>query len=77
MRLASYFRMGITSHLKQSLLRLVEDSTLRNQVGAQAKQLVFERHTWTANARFVVQLALGESSARTFAQMNPVDCDTH
>jgi glycosyltransferase involved in cell wall biosynthesis len=62
--------------LRESLLRLVEDSTLRNQVGAQAKQIVFERHTWSANARFVVQLALGESSLRPFAQMKPVDCDT-
>jgi glycosyltransferase involved in cell wall biosynthesis len=63
--------------LGKTLLRLVENSALRNQVGAQAKQTVFERHTWTANARFVVQLALGEISARTFAQMKQLDCDTH
>jgi glycosyltransferase involved in cell wall biosynthesis len=62
--------------LERALLMLVEDSALRNQVGAQAKQTVFKRHTWAANARFVVQLALGESSPRTFAQMKQLDCDT-
>jgi glycosyltransferase involved in cell wall biosynthesis len=64
------------SSLKNALLRLVEDSVLRNHVGARARQAVFERHTWAANARFVVQLALGECSVRTFAQMKQVDCDT-
>ena len=62
--------------LKKSLLRLVEDSALRIQIGAGAKDTVFERHTWAANARFVVRLARGESSSRTSAQMNPVDCNT-
>jgi glycosyltransferase involved in cell wall biosynthesis len=61
--------------LEQALLTLVEDSTLRNQVGARAKQTVFERHTWATNARFVVQLALGESSARPLAHMKQLDCD--
>jgi glycosyltransferase involved in cell wall biosynthesis len=65
------------SSLKNALLRLVEDSVLRNHVGARARQAVFERHTWAANARFVVHLALGESPVRTFAQMKQVDCDTH
>jgi glycosyltransferase involved in cell wall biosynthesis len=62
--------------LRESLLRLIEDSALRNQIGARAKATVFERHTWAANARFVVRLALGESSFSTFAQMNQVDYDT-
>jgi len=62
--------------LKKALLRLVEDSTLRNQVGARAKRIVFERHTWAANAHFVVHLALGDSSIRTFAQIKQLDCDT-
>jgi glycosyltransferase involved in cell wall biosynthesis len=62
--------------LKRALLRLVDDSALRNQVGTQAKQTVFKRHTWAANARFVVQLGLGESSARPLGQMKQVDCDT-
>jgi glycosyltransferase involved in cell wall biosynthesis len=62
--------------LERALLMLVEDSAIRNQVGAQARQIVFKRHTWAANARFVVQLALGESSPRTFAQMKQLDCDT-
>jgi len=62
--------------LKKALLRLVEDSMLRDQVGARAKKVVFERHTWAANAHFVVRLALGERSARTFAQMKQLDCDT-
>jgi glycosyltransferase involved in cell wall biosynthesis len=62
--------------LKKALLRLVEDPALRDQIGARAKQTVFELHTWAANARLVVQLALGESSARTFAQIKQLDCDT-
>jgi glycosyltransferase involved in cell wall biosynthesis len=63
--------------LEKSLLRLVEDSALRTQVGDRAKQVVFERHTWAANARFVVQLAMGENSASVFAPMKQLDCDTH
>jgi glycosyltransferase involved in cell wall biosynthesis len=63
--------------LEKALLLLVEDSALRNRIGTRAKQTVFERHTWAANARFVVQLACGDSSASTFAQMKHVDCDTH
>jgi glycosyltransferase involved in cell wall biosynthesis len=62
--------------LGKALLRLVDDSGLREQVGARARQTVLEHHTWAANARFVVQLALGESSARTFARMKQLDCDT-
>ncbi|MGB7613255.1 MAG: glycosyltransferase family 4 protein, partial [Candidatus Acidiferrum sp.] len=31
--------------LERALLRLVEDSAFRNQVGGRAKQIVFERHT--------------------------------
>jgi glycosyltransferase involved in cell wall biosynthesis len=63
--------------LEKSLLRLVEDSTLRTQLGARAKRVVFERHTWAANARFVVQLAARDSSAGAFSQIEQFDCDTH
>lgn len=63
--------------LGKALLRLVEDSELRIQVGARAKQTVFKRHTWAANARFIVQLAAGESSASPFAHAEQLDCDTH
>ncbi|MGC1616020.1 MAG: glycosyltransferase family 4 protein [Candidatus Acidiferrum sp.] len=63
--------------LREALLVLVEDSALRMRVGARARDAVFSRHTWAANARFVVQLARAESSARTFAQMKQFDCDTH
>jgi glycosyltransferase involved in cell wall biosynthesis len=63
------------SALGKALLRLVEDPALRKQVGARAKLAVFERHTWAANARFIVQLAAGESQSRTFAQMEHLDCD--
>ena len=70
------FPHGDYAALGRTLSRLIEDSALRNQVGAQAKQIVFKRHTWAANARFVVQLALGENSPRTFAQMKQLDCDT-
>jgi glycosyltransferase involved in cell wall biosynthesis len=59
------------------LLRLVEDPALRFQLGARARDTVFKRHTWVANARFVVQLAAGESPARPLPQMERVDCDTH
>ncbi|MGB2899141.1 MAG: glycosyltransferase family 4 protein [Candidatus Acidiferrum sp.] len=63
------------SALGRALLRLIEDPALRNQVGARARHAVFTHHTWAANARFIVQLAAGESSARTFAQMEHLDCD--
>ncbi len=63
--------------LEKSLLRLVEDSILRTQLGARAKHVVFERHTWAANARFVVLLAAGECSAGAFAQIEQFDCNTH
>jgi glycosyltransferase involved in cell wall biosynthesis len=70
------FPHGDHDGLGAALLRLVEDPELRNQIGARAKRTVFERHTWSANARFVVQLALGDTSVETFAQMKQVDCDT-
>jgi glycosyltransferase involved in cell wall biosynthesis len=63
--------------LENVLLRLVEDAGLRTQVGARARQSVFKRHTWAANARFTVQLAAGQSSASPFAQVEQLDCDTH
>jgi glycosyltransferase involved in cell wall biosynthesis len=69
------FSRGDYGALKKALLMLVEDSVLRNQLGARAKQVVFDTHTWAANARFVVQLAAGESSAKRFAQMKQLDCD--
>jgi len=71
------FPPGDYNSLGDALLRLVEDPALRNQIGARAKQTVFERHTWSANARFVVQLAPGESWAKTFSQMKQVDYHTH
>jgi glycosyltransferase involved in cell wall biosynthesis len=70
------FPHGDYNALSQALLSLVEDPALRIQIGGQAKVTVFERHTWASNARFVVQLALGESSLSTFAQMKQVDCNT-
>jgi glycosyltransferase involved in cell wall biosynthesis len=63
--------------LEKALLRFVEDPALRIQVGARARHTVFKRHTWAANARFIVQLASGESSARRFGQLEQLDCDTH
>ena len=63
--------------LEKSLLRLVKDSILRTQLGARARHVVFERHTWAANARFVVQLAAGGSPAGTFAQIEQFDCNNH
>lgn len=63
--------------LEKALLRFVEDSRLRIQMGARAKHTVFKLHTWAANARFIVQLAIGERSARPFAQVEQLDCDSH
>jgi glycosyltransferase involved in cell wall biosynthesis len=54
--------------LEKALLRLVEDLALRIQLGARAKRIAFERHTWTANARFVVRLATGNKSPSPIAQ---------
>jgi len=70
------FPHGNYDALEGALLRLAEDPALRMQVGARAKDAVFKRHTWAANARFVVQLAGGGSPARPFAQMEQIDCDT-
>jgi glycosyltransferase involved in cell wall biosynthesis len=67
----------IDDALEKALLRFVEDSALRIQIGARARLTVFKRHTWAANARFIVQLAIGERSARPFAQVEQLDCDSH
>jgi len=58
-------------------LRLVEDSALRDQVGARAREMVFKRNTWAANARFIVHLVAHETSAGSFAQVEQLNCDTH
>ena len=71
------FPHGDYGALGKALLRLVEDPALRLRVGARAKQIVFERHTWVANARVVVQLAGGRRPAESFAPVEPLDCDTH
>jgi len=71
------FPHGEYGDLQKALVRFIEDPALRTQVGARARDTVLQRHTWAANARFVVQLALGESSFRTFAPMKQLDCDTH
>jgi glycosyltransferase involved in cell wall biosynthesis len=70
------FPHGDYAALERALLRLIEDSGLRLRIGARAKDAVFSRHTWVANARFVVELARGESSPRALAQMKQLDCDT-
>jgi len=62
--------------LEKALLHLVEDPAFRIQVGSRARQTVLKRHTWAGNARFIVQLAAGESSARPFTQLEQLDCDT-
>jgi glycosyltransferase involved in cell wall biosynthesis len=71
------FPHGDYEALEKALVRFIEDPALRTQVGARARDTVFERHTWAANARIVVQLAAGESSANRFAHMEQLDCDTH
>jgi glycosyltransferase involved in cell wall biosynthesis len=71
------FPHGDYGALEKALVRFVEDPALRTQVGVRARDTVLERHTWAANARIVVQLATGESSAKRFAHMEQLDCDTH
>jgi glycosyltransferase involved in cell wall biosynthesis len=71
------FPRGDFGALQKALVRVIEDPALRTQLGARARDTVLEHHTWAANARIVVQLAAGESSARPFAQMKQLDCDTH
>jgi glycosyltransferase involved in cell wall biosynthesis len=63
--------------LEKALVRFVEDPALRIQIGSRARETVLKRHTWTANARFVVQLAAGQNSARPIAQLERRDRDTH
>jgi glycosyltransferase involved in cell wall biosynthesis len=63
--------------LEKALVRFVEDPALRIQIGSRAREAVLKRHTWAANARFVVQLATGQNSARPIAQLGQRDCDTH
>lgn len=70
------FPHGDYAALDKALLRLTEDSALRYRIGERAKQAVFERHTWAANARFLVQLAAGESLARPLGKLKQADCDT-
>ena len=60
------FPHGDYAALGRVLLRLVEDPAIRSQLGARARHTVFKSHTWAANARFVVQLAAGESPASPF-----------
>jgi glycosyltransferase involved in cell wall biosynthesis len=71
------FPQGDCGALERALVRLIEDPMLRTQVGAQARNMVFERHTWAANARIVVQLAAGASSAQRLASLEQLDCDTN
>jgi glycosyltransferase involved in cell wall biosynthesis len=71
------FHHGDYAGLQSALLRFVEDPGLRVLVGARARQRVLDRHTWAANARFIVQLAAGACSARSFAHMKQIDAGTH
>ena len=71
------FPHGDYGALGNSLLGLVEDPALRVQIGARAKDTVFKRHTWAANARFIVQLATGQSSPQRFAEAEQLDFETH
>jgi glycosyltransferase involved in cell wall biosynthesis len=61
--------------LTQALLRLIEDSALRAQIGAHARQVVLERHTWAANARIIVQLTSDVRAVKPFTQLEQLDCE--
>jgi glycosyltransferase involved in cell wall biosynthesis len=65
------------SSMRAALLRFIEDPSLRIRIGAQARQRVFERHTWARNARIVSQLASSEWSTRPAAHLKQVDFDIH
>ena len=65
------------SAMRAALLRFIEDPSLRIRIGAQARQRVFERHTWAGNARIVGQLASCECSARPAAHLKQIDFDIH
>ena len=71
------FPRGDFGALQKALVRVIEDPALRSQLGARARDTVFEHHTWAANARIVAQLAAGQGFARPFAQLKQIDCDTH
>ena len=49
------FQAGKPDSLKATLRRIVEDSTLRQQLGRRARQDVLEKHTWSGNAEAVVK----------------------
>jgi len=70
------FPHGDFAALQKALVRVIEDPALRTQLGTRARDTVLHRHTWAANARIVVELAAGETSARPFARMKQLDCDT-
>jgi glycosyltransferase involved in cell wall biosynthesis len=71
------FPRGDFGALQKALVRVIEDPALRTQLGTRARDTVLQHHTWTANARIVVQLAAGATSARSLAQLKQLDCDTH
>lgn len=48
---------GNADALEEAVRRLIGDETLRARLGEAARRHVAERHTWTANSRFVARLA--------------------
>jgi glycosyltransferase involved in cell wall biosynthesis len=49
------FRAEDAAALSGALAKLVEDEAFRRRLGARARQDALERHTWSANARRVMQ----------------------
>jgi glycosyltransferase involved in cell wall biosynthesis len=70
---ALIFPHGDYTSLRNALLRLIEDPQLREALGTRAREVVFERHTWNANARLVACLA-GDERAKPAIQLNETDC---
>ena len=62
------FPAGDYEALKDSLCLLVQNAPLRAEIGSRAQQAVFQRHTWAANADFVVQLASGPAAGMDISQ---------
>jgi glycosyltransferase involved in cell wall biosynthesis len=49
------FRPEDAAALGGALAKLIEDEAFRRRLGARARQDALERHTWSANARRVMQ----------------------
>ena len=59
------FRAEDATALSAALARLVEDEAFRRRLGERARQDALERHTWSANARRVLEAVAKRQANRT------------